>query len=340
MVYKMRMQPADIFHYTSFVTFLKDYYAFKRSVNPHFNYTVWSKKLYLDNVASLTRILSGERFPGTKILDALCAYFKFSDKERECFLTLVRLEKETNSEVRALYQRQLVELRAEATRAPKPLITVNAQMCLLWGTAEPVKFNEYLGRYGFESILSYGVTHSAFCLKGAFTYESELGPYPEFHLACYTKRKGAPLGEFELFCDKIYSSNQEVVRTWQKWGSPYSYCSMEHKLENGSFPLSFQLGEGERPLLSFSLGASDKPLSQASQPNHTYGYNSLRGSTHGFKMLMNSTAYFRDFDPKVDHCQWRSDSEVGKFLDEIEFRPNYWTFHPDFRAVIYPAEKR
>jgi hypothetical protein len=88
------------------------------------------------------------------------------------------------------------------------------------------------------------------------------------------------------------------------------------------------------------MGSSDQELESIDQPNDVYAHNANFGSSRSFKMQLRSKAYFRNFDPKIDSCQWDSDSELGKLLTALGFHPIFWTYHPDFRCISYPHEER
>ena len=331
------MKPSDVFKFNSYTEFLKQYYFYKNKKNSNFNYTVWSKKLNFANVATLTRLLNGERLPGPQVIDSFCQYFQFNPEEKDYFTTLIRIEKESDLSVRFLYLKRLEDIQKNVRR---PLIEMNARNLILWGNAEPKAFNQYLEKFGFESLLSYGSSTTSVCVNGAYVYDSPLGLYAQFCFACYAKRKGHALAESEMFFGEVYTNQSKVADQFNSWGSTYEMRELRHGLEPEMNELSFSVVESNSEIIRFSMAKNLLPVSEAEQPNHIYGYNSKFGVKKGFKMIFNSTAQFREFNATVDHCSWNANSNIGKILTEIKFQPTFWTYQPDFNSVIYPAEDR
>lgn len=333
------MNPPNLFDYDSYIEYLKNYFLFKNSKNSRFNYTLWSQKLNLANVSVLTRIISGDRTPGAQVLKSFFEYFKFSELEQEYFLTLVRMEKETEKSVQDLYRRKIADLRIQSGNI-KPIMHIQAHNLIIWGQAHPEEVDKLLSPYGFESILGYASSSTSICLNGAFVYQSNLGSYSQFSFANYCKRTGSTLSASEMFFSRLYASRNEVAQQFQEWGSPYQFSSMEAMLEPESPLLEFCLKDQKDEVLNLSFAQHKKTLQEADQPNDIYGYNALLGASRGFPMSFKSKAIIREFDPLIDKCQWRKDSELGKVLDTIQFRPAFWTYQSEFNAIIYPHEKR
>ena len=74
--------------------FLRSHAAIKQLNNPHWNYSVWARALGLSSTSSLTKVLSGERKPGPKMVDQFVRYFKFNPEEESHFRSLVLLTKD------------------------------------------------------------------------------------------------------------------------------------------------------------------------------------------------------------------------------------------------------
>jgi uncharacterized protein (TIGR02147 family) len=74
--------------------FLKNHAEGKQLANPRWNYSVWARALGLQSTSSLTKILSGERKPGPKMVDQFVRYFKFNKEEEAHFRSLVLLTKD------------------------------------------------------------------------------------------------------------------------------------------------------------------------------------------------------------------------------------------------------
>ncbi len=77
--------------------FLKAHAENKQLGNPNWNYSIWARVLGLKSTSSLTKVLSGERKPGPKMVDRLVKYFKFSREEETHFRSLVLLTKDKNA---------------------------------------------------------------------------------------------------------------------------------------------------------------------------------------------------------------------------------------------------
>ena len=79
--------------------FLKAHAETKQVGNPHWNLSLWARALGLQSTSSLTKVLSGERKPGPKMVDQLVRYFKFSPEEESHFRSLILLTKDKNASV-------------------------------------------------------------------------------------------------------------------------------------------------------------------------------------------------------------------------------------------------
>lgn len=325
----------QLFNYQSFLRFLNDYYSAKHANNPNFNLTVWSKKLEFSSVAILTRILNGDRSPGEKVVQSFVRYFQFSDDEKEYFSTLVRLEKEQDPKMKKVYLQRIEEIKKESI-ASKPLLQTMAKNFTIWGNADHKTLDEFLNSFGFESILSYGGTSSSICLNGSYVFDSGIGTYTQFCVACYVKRKGMPLAASEMFFIDLLSDKTEVVKIFNEWGSPYQKAEMHYELGGPEDPLLFKVFEKGVVILEF-YQADNLKKESASQPNDVLGFNQQWRSEKYFKMSFNSTAYFRPFHSDVDRCRWDEKSKLGEFLTLIKFNPTFWTYQPDFSALIYPS---
>lgn len=84
---------SKIFEYSDYKTYLADYLQYKKKENPAFSIGLWAKKLGLNNTASFSRVITGDRLPGKEIQGRIINYFDFNKKESEFFKYLVTLEK-------------------------------------------------------------------------------------------------------------------------------------------------------------------------------------------------------------------------------------------------------
>ncbi len=93
----------NVFSFTDYRTFLNSYLDEKKSHNRHYSTSLFSKDLKLRDTSSINKILKSQRHAGSEIVDKICDYFHFSDKERYFFCDLVSLAKETGSSTNRLY---------------------------------------------------------------------------------------------------------------------------------------------------------------------------------------------------------------------------------------------
>ncbi|MGE0632209.1 MAG: hypothetical protein AB7O96_07360, partial [Pseudobdellovibrionaceae bacterium] len=221
------MKSPDLFEYSSYISYLNDYFKYKVGTNSKFNYSMWARKLKFANAATLTRILNGDRLPGASAINAFCDYLEIQGDEREYFESLIRLEKEEVPQVRHLFENKIFDLRQKRLQ---PLLHTKAKNLIVWGTVDRKAFDELLAPHGFESILSYAGSTSSVCLNGALVRESEIGSYTQFCIACYTKKIGQPLAESEMFFLRLASSDKEISEKFQAWESPYEHFDMKSNL--------------------------------------------------------------------------------------------------------------
>lgn len=86
----------NIQHFTDYRNFLLCFNESQKKKNPNWSYGVWSQKLGLKDTSSLTKIVNGQRNPGSNTISSFSKYFKFNKKEKEYFEDLIRLQKSAN----------------------------------------------------------------------------------------------------------------------------------------------------------------------------------------------------------------------------------------------------
>jgi uncharacterized protein (TIGR02147 family) len=64
-----------------------------KKINKSWSYGVWAHQLNLKDTSSLTKILNGQRHPGSEIIKKLCTFFKFTHDDKNYFIDLVALYK-------------------------------------------------------------------------------------------------------------------------------------------------------------------------------------------------------------------------------------------------------
>jgi uncharacterized protein (TIGR02147 family) len=100
----------SVYQHAGFRNFLLAHAARKKARARGWSYRRWARDLGLENAASLTRILKGDRAPGPEMTEKLVAYFGFAKAEAEFFRHLVRLDKTREGEVRVLLMERLRKL--------------------------------------------------------------------------------------------------------------------------------------------------------------------------------------------------------------------------------------
>jgi uncharacterized protein (TIGR02147 family) len=91
------MQPEqDIYLYTSYQKFLRDFVDEKRKSSPQWSYGVWAKQLRLRSSSTLIMVVNGQRNPGPELMGKLAKYFCFDKNGEAYFTSLVKLHKVKN----------------------------------------------------------------------------------------------------------------------------------------------------------------------------------------------------------------------------------------------------
>ncbi len=83
----------NLFNYSDYRTFLRDYVEHKKKKDPTWSYAVWARRLKLKSPSTLVMIVNGQRNPGDSLSKELTTYFKLNEKQQAYFEGLVRLEK-------------------------------------------------------------------------------------------------------------------------------------------------------------------------------------------------------------------------------------------------------
>ncbi|OUR97186.1 hypothetical protein A9Q84_12735 [Halobacteriovorax marinus] len=83
----------NIFNYSDYREFLRDFNEMKKRVNPSWSFGLWARELGLNSISSITMIINGQRHAGKKIQKSLIDFFKFNTKEAYYFEELVKIAK-------------------------------------------------------------------------------------------------------------------------------------------------------------------------------------------------------------------------------------------------------
>jgi uncharacterized protein (TIGR02147 family) len=104
-----------LFEYFDYQAFLRDYYEHKKRENPYMSYRYLGGRLQVDP-GFLLKVLQGKHHLASRSIPAVCAFFKFSDREAEYFQTLVQYNKaKSNSDIK-IYFEKLLSLRQSQAR--------------------------------------------------------------------------------------------------------------------------------------------------------------------------------------------------------------------------------
>ncbi len=88
----------NIFEYSDYREFLRDFNEMKKRVNPSWSFGLWASKLELNSISSITMIINGQRHAGKKIQTSLIKYFQFNSKEAYYFEELVKIAKSSKND--------------------------------------------------------------------------------------------------------------------------------------------------------------------------------------------------------------------------------------------------
>lgn len=89
----MDQKEINILNYSDYREFLKDKFEEKKSQSGNWSYGMWAKQLGLNSVSAVTMIINGQRHAGKGIIDKLCKYYNFNEKEERYFRELVKIQK-------------------------------------------------------------------------------------------------------------------------------------------------------------------------------------------------------------------------------------------------------
>lgn len=82
----------DLFSYTDYCAFLRDFYEDKRKKQPFFSYRYFGQKAGID-AGNLVKIMQAKRHLSPAAVKRFCEYMKFPSREAKYFETLVQFKK-------------------------------------------------------------------------------------------------------------------------------------------------------------------------------------------------------------------------------------------------------
>lgn len=88
----------NLFEYTDYRVFLRDYYQARKEGQPGWSLKSWATKLNLRGKSMLAMVLNGQRHPGRALTQSIVSYFEFPLEQAEYFYDLVEWQKNANRE--------------------------------------------------------------------------------------------------------------------------------------------------------------------------------------------------------------------------------------------------
>jgi uncharacterized protein (TIGR02147 family) len=87
------IQQSNIKQFADYRMFLLAHVQDSKKSNPKWTYGMWIRRLGLNDVSSVAKIIQGTREPGPAITEKFVKYFRFSEKDAQYFRDLIRLHK-------------------------------------------------------------------------------------------------------------------------------------------------------------------------------------------------------------------------------------------------------
>ncbi len=85
------MKP-DILNYKDYRVYLKDFYQYKKGINPQWSYNAWARMLGISSSSTISMIINGKRNPSDSLVSSFANNCKLSDKETHYFKNLVKIQ--------------------------------------------------------------------------------------------------------------------------------------------------------------------------------------------------------------------------------------------------------
>jgi hypothetical protein len=316
-----------IFGHTGLGGFLTDFVERKRAATRNWSLGVWARDLKLTNVATLTRVVNGERNIGPALAEKFCDYFGFDAREAEYFRHLIVAQKHApGTPLRELAEARLLEMRQAVQKAgiaePQALFFGRSDRSLtLWGTIDIAAANALLRSDGLEMIDNRNEGLCGIQL-GSF-YDGTFGPFAFGLFAVLCKRIGAQLDRGGFQYRFQYTDNHQVktqgVMTWGNVMRPAAVAMTMGK----RFPIEAALIGDDKPIatlrmaeaLAVAEGEASEPYVWGISNQPHYLCRSLsRIKTFGFKRL---------FDRAHDVCEI-GPSPLADFCVAAKWRPYSW----------------
>lgn len=104
------MKP-DIFSYTSYRLYLKDFYQYKKDLNPYFSYRMLASKVGFKSAGHFTQIVNGKTKISSHLLHNFSRFLKLKKREDEFFEILVKFDHAKTQEEKNFYYERIISFK-------------------------------------------------------------------------------------------------------------------------------------------------------------------------------------------------------------------------------------
>lgn len=112
--------PICLFDYTDYRRFLEDYIQEKKTENSHFSFRYIADRLDLRSSGFILYVIQGKRRLSEELTFKICQFFKFTKKETEYFLLLVKYAHTKSFVEKQFYFDRLAAMRRVTVRCIEP----------------------------------------------------------------------------------------------------------------------------------------------------------------------------------------------------------------------------
>lgn len=103
------LKPPSLKRYSNVLTYLKDYYTFRKSIDPQFTQDLWSLELGFKSTSSMYLISSGRRPLTLKFIDKLASSIKLTEVEKNHLILLSSYNKTKSPSLKAALFDKILE---------------------------------------------------------------------------------------------------------------------------------------------------------------------------------------------------------------------------------------
>ena len=336
--------------YKSASDFLKNYSKYKKEKNPHWTFGVWAKKLNLKNMATITRVVNGERGIGDDLKSKFVEYFEFNQKEKEYFDLLVKAQKiSDNQKLKSVVDGYLGYLESsyfDQWKSPMgshsllesshdfSLKIDSGELISIYGSAQIDFINNYLAQFGIEGVPA----SSHRCLVG-LTFcnyaQTNLGPYTEFYINILA-RKVADMASFGLLFDFLYTNSIKAATVLKVvWGYKYREGEPVFKRDKNGFSCS--LVNDDRSILNVNGLFGWKEHHEGKEKSIVKGFAPFNKSCdHHYNVEVEGEKYAGELRSENIDFSHSGESGISGFLSQAEFEPQSIYALLDLKSTVSP----